>query len=302
MRLRVLHSLPPLQFAPFFVATGRGIFRDAGVEIETIYDGQRAHSVELVQRGEIDCFLSGPLRTFDLAAKDVKPIMASISVLNHRVPFYLIGSGQAEPIAVEALRGRRIVLRRAAPPITLLMRRLVRMAGIDPSLVEWVLVPDGVTELEALGHGLGDYAILAEPEVEEVVSTGSGHIAINLPQVFGPMHFAAVVAPVGFIDRSPELARLLVKSVQNAKDWMTGAPAEEVADAIGVFMPETPKARIAGSVRRGQRDGMWSGGAAFSRWQFEILKDTYLGEDPHLRPVPFSDAVDNRAADALATD
>lgn len=298
--LRVLHSLPPLQFAPFFVAAGRGLFERAGVEVSAIYDAGRDRAVDLVKNGEIDCFLSGPLRTFDLAGKGVEPIMASIAVLNDRCPFYLIGAGAGVQLPLEALQGKRIILRRAAPPVKLLMYRLVRLAGIDLDSIDWVSAREGQSELDALSEGLGDYALLAEPEVEAVLSSGRGHIALNLPQEFGPLQFAAVVAPRGFIDRKPRLARILVGAVQEAKLWMTRAPAAEVAQALAPFMPDTSPAQTAGSVARGQRDGMWAGGPALSRWHYEVLRDAYTGEDPQLKPVPFSDGVDNRIADEIS--
>jgi ABC-type nitrate/sulfonate/bicarbonate transport system substrate-binding protein len=296
----VLHSLPPLQFAPFFVAAGRGLFDRAGIEIETIYDAARQRSVELLRNGEIDCFLSGPLRTFDLAGKGVEPIMASIAVLNDRCPFYLIGSGPGDRRPLETLRGKRIILRRAAPPVKLLMYRLLRLAGIAPESIAWVNAREGQTELEALREGAGDFALLAEPEVEAVIAGGRGHIAVNLPQEFGPLQFASIVAPHGFIDRKPVLARALIGAVQEAKDWMSRAPAADVAGALAQVMPDTPAVHLTGAVARGQRDGMWAGGPALSRWHYEILRDAYTGEDSSLKPVSFSEGVDNRVAHEVA--
>lgn len=256
-------------------------------------------SVELLRRGEVDCFLSGPLRTFDLAGKGVDPILASIVVVNHRCPFYLVGLGAGPKQPLEALPGCRIIVRRAAPPIRLLLRHLVRLAGIDVESITWVNATEGQTELEALTQGAGDYALLAEPEVEAVISSSRGHIAMNLPQEFGPLHFASVVAPRAFVDAKRELATLIVGSVQQAKEWMCRASSDKVAEALGDFTNEIPREELVGAIARGQRDGLWGGGPAMSRWHYEILRDAYTGEDPRLESVPFSAGVDNRIADEL---
>jgi hypothetical protein len=215
-------------------------------------------------------------------------------VLNHRCPFYIVGLGSGGREPLEALSGRRVIAHRAAPPVKLLLRRLARVGGIENIL--WVDAPDGQTELEALSQGLGDYALLAEPEVEAVLSTSRGYIAVSLPEELGPLDYASVIAPLGFNDEQPDLARVIVASVQAAKEWMCRESADSVADALREFTSKIPRSDLVGSLERGQRNGIWAGGPAMARWHYECLQDAYTGEDPALQRVPFSKGVDNRVA------
>jgi ABC-type nitrate/sulfonate/bicarbonate transport system substrate-binding protein len=73
--LRVLHSLPALQFAPFFVAAGLKLFEKEGVDVEMIFDGKRERSADLVQQRAVDCFLSGPLLNLDCGSQPPLPVL-----------------------------------------------------------------------------------------------------------------------------------------------------------------------------------------------------------------------------------
>ena len=299
-KVLVLHSLPALQFAPFFVAICLRLFDKAGIDVETIFDERRERSIEMLTNGQAVCFVSGPLRTFALAGRNIKPLMASIAVVNHRCPFYLIGRGEGDRRELETLRGSRIIRRRTAPPVNLLMQHLFKMSGIGEEAVAWLDAPDGMSEPEALLRGVGDFALMAEPEVEEFVSSSRGHVALNLPDEFGPLQFATVLASKAFFDEEPDVAVAFVGCVQEAKKWMYRVSASEIADALSEFARDIPHETLVGAIRRGQADRLWVGELAMARWHYECLREIYIGEDPRLKPVNYSDGVDNRAARAAA--
>lgn len=298
-KVRVIHSLPPLQFAPLFVALGLRLFHKSGVDVETIYDARREKAAGMLSEGETVCYVSGPLRTFSLAGRNIKPLMTSIAVVNHRCPFYLVGRGEGERREPEALRGCRIIRRRSAPPANLLLQRLCELAGLEGEAIIWVDTEDGMSEPDALMRGLGDFALMGEPEVEEIVASARGHIALSLPAEFGPLQFATILASRTFVDEEPGVAAALVGGVQEAKGWMCRAPAGEVADALGEFTPDVPREILVGAIRRGQTDRLWEGEPAMARWHYECLREIYTGKDPNLRPVEYSEGVDNRAARAV---
>lgn len=69
--VKVGHSLPALDFAPFFVAHALGYFKDEGLTVSTVFDADRQRPIREFLAGELDCLLTGPLRTFDLEHRGI---------------------------------------------------------------------------------------------------------------------------------------------------------------------------------------------------------------------------------------
>lgn len=76
--VNVGHSLPALDFAPFFVADALGYFKEEGLAVRTLFDPDREPPIQKFLADELDCLLTGPLRTFDLEYRGVRPPASSI--------------------------------------------------------------------------------------------------------------------------------------------------------------------------------------------------------------------------------
>lgn len=298
-QLRVGHSLPPLDFAPFFGAIQLRLFEDVGVEVETIFDSDRQRPINMLLDGQLDVLLTGPLRTFDLEARGVKPQGASLVVLNHRVPFYLMSPEPTESLELEDLVGKRIILYGGSPPPNLLLRHLVRMAGIGMDSIHWIEGISGNDQIRALEDGTGDLAMLSQPEVETLLEGGRGHIAMSLPELFGPLNFSTVVAPRSFIDSRPEMAELVVDVVQKAKEWMISHSADEVTAAFEPVASDLPPTILRRIVARALVEQYWVGEPGISRWHYEWLKEAYCTESDRLKPVSYAAGVEDRFAHRL---
>lgn len=298
-RLRVGHSLPPLDFAPFFGATQLGLFSEAGVEVETIFDSDRQRPINMLLDGQLDILLTGPLRTFDLEARGVKPEGASLVVLNHRVPFYLMSPGPTQRLELEDLVGKRIILYGGSPPPNLLLRHLVRMAGIKMESIHWIEGISGDDQIRALEDGTGDLAMLSQPEVETLLEEGRGHIAMSLPELFGPLNFSTVVAPRSFIAARPEMAEMVVDVVQRAKEWMISHSVDELTAAFEPVASELPPRILRKIVARALAEQYWVGEPGISRWHYEWLKEAYCAESDRMKPVSFAAGVEDRYAHEL---
>ncbi len=300
--INVGHSLPALDFAPFFVANELGYFREQGFAVRTVFDSDRARPIRMFLGGELDCLLTGPLRTFDVENRGIKPAVPSIVVINHRVPFYLVGRKPEPGLQLEDLEGKRVILYGGSPPPNLLLKHLVRMAGIDLGAIHWLEGIVGDDQIRALEGGEGEYAMLTQPEVERLTMEGRGHIVLSLVDLFGPLHFSTVVSTRRFLDQHPDRARLIVRGVQRAKDWMEKQPVETLAELMAPLAPELPRNLLTAIVRRAAAEQYWVGGPSMARWHYEWLKEAYSTESKFHKPVPFDEGVDNRFADEVAAE
>lgn len=298
VELRVGHSLPALDFAPFFVADALGHFRDEGLSVSTFFDLDRQRPIQMLLGGQLDCLLTGPLRTFDFQNRGVRPPAPSIVVINHRCPFYLVGR-TIESLGLEDLVGKRIILYGGSPPPNLLLKHVVRMAGVDLRSIEWMEGIAGEAQIKALENGRGDYAMLSQPETERLISEGRGHIVLSMVDLLGPLHFSTVVAPRRFVEERPTAARALVRGIQRAKDWMAAQPPSAIADTLAPRVPDLGRGLLERVLRRAQAEQYWVGRPSMARWHYEWLKEAYCTESQFFKPVPFSEGVDNRFADEV---
>lgn len=297
--VKVGHSLPALDFAPFFVAYALGYFKDEGLAIETVFDSDRQRPIRQFLDGELDCLLTGPLRTFDLEHRGVRPPVPSIVTINHKCPFYLVGRRPEARLQLESLQGKRVILYGGSPPPNLLLKHLVRMAGIGLDSIHWLEGIVGDDQIRALEREEGDYAVLTQPEVERLLEEGHGHIVLSLVDLFGPLHFSTVVASRRFLDRHPSRARSIAAGVQRAKDWIARQSVETLTDVAAPLVPDMDRRLLASILRRAMADEYWVGGPSMPRWHYEWLKEAYSSESKFHKPVAFADGVDNRFADEL---
>ncbi len=108
--VNVGHSLPALDFAPFFVAHALGYFKDEGLTVRTVFDADRQRPIREFLAGELDCLLTGPLRTFDIEHRGIRPAVPSIVTINHKCPFYPVSRRPEAGLQLEGLQGKRVIL------------------------------------------------------------------------------------------------------------------------------------------------------------------------------------------------
>lgn len=296
------HSLPALDFAPFFVADALGYFKAEGLSVRTFFDPSREPPIQKFLHGELDCLLTGPLRTFDLEHRGVRPPVPSIVTINHKCPFYLVGRKPEVDLQLEGLQGKRIILYGGSPPPNLLLKHLVRMTDIPYESIIWLDGIVGSDQVRALENGDGDYAVLTQPEVELLLTQGRGHIVLSLIHLFGPLHFSTVVASRTFLDKHPVRARGIARGVQRAKRWLSKHSLGQVIELVAPLAPELDRAVLARIIRRAINDEYWVGSASMPRWHYEWLKEAYSMESRSHKPVPFTDGVYNKFADEALDD
>jgi NitT/TauT family transport system substrate-binding protein len=298
--VHVGHSLPALDFAPFFVADALGYFKDEGLVVHTLFDPHREPPIQKFLAGELDCLLTGPLRTFDIEHRGVRPAVPSIVTINHKCPFYLVGTKPEHGLQLEGLQGKRVILYGGSPPPNLLLKHLVRMTNIAPESIHWVEGIVGNDQIRALSDGVGDYALLTQPEVELLLTEGRGHIVLSLVELLGPLHFSTVVASRRFLDEHPIHARGITRGVQRAKRWMARQPIASLVDLAAPLAPQLDRGVLGRIIRRATVEEYWVGAAAMPRFHYEWLKKAYSTESSFHKPVEFTDGVYNRFADELS--
>jgi len=297
--VNVGHSLPALDFAPFFVADALGYFKEEGLAVRTLFDPDREPPIQKFLAGALDCLLTGPLRTFDLEHRGVRPPAPSIVTINHKCPFYLVSKKPEPALQLEDLQGKRVILYGGSPPPNLLLKHLVRMADIAPGSMHWLEGIVGDDQIRALDRGEGDYALLTQPEVELLLAEGRGYIALSLVEHMGPLHFSTVVASRRFLDEHPMRARGIARGVQRAKRWMAKQSSTALAELAGPSAPQLNRDLLRRIIRRALADEYWVGAAAMPRWHYEWLKRAYSTESRAHKPVAFADGVHNQFADEV---
>lgn len=291
--------MPALDFAPFFVADALGYFKSEKLVVRTFFHPDREPPIQRFLRGELDCLLTGPLRTFDLEYRGVRPPVPSIVTINHKCPFYLIGREPEVSLQLEGLQGKRIILYGGSPPPNLLLKHLIRMTDIPYQSITWLEGITGSDQIRALENGDGDYAVLTQPEVELLLMQGRGHIVLSFVDLFGPLHFSTVVASRSFLDKHSMAAGGIAHGVQRAKRWLSRRSVGEIVDLVAPLAPELHRPVLEKIIRRAIAEEYWVGSASMPRWHYEWLKEAYSMESSSHKRVPFTDGVCNSFADEV---
>ncbi|MBX6396523.1 MAG: ABC transporter substrate-binding protein, partial [Alicyclobacillaceae bacterium] len=142
-----------------------------------------------------------------------------------------------------------------------------------------------------------------EPLASMLEEAGSGRVVASLGEAGGPFPETAYEATEDFIKAHPDVIQRWCNAVYKATVWMESHSADEVAEAIAPYFEGTPKALIAKSIERYQKQKTWPDTPVLTREQFDILQNILVeaGTIKADQKVRYEDVVDTTFAEKAAT-
>lgn len=230
---------------PVFVAEGKGYFKANGLDVK----------LEMFDTAQplVDALCGGKL---DVAGYSAFPIVFSAQLRSGKALYYstVLMEDDAHPVSmfvvkkdspvkdIKDLKGKNIgILPTFAYKVWL--ETILQKNGIKPDEVTIVQVAPAMTP-SALESGTVDAVFTNDPAVTTSVQTGTGKLLLTgavVPETMGsPFPFASFNMTREFVEKHPETARKIIKSLDEAIDSIT-ANQEEAKMIMADFLPDSQK-------------------------------------------------------------
>ena len=193
--------------------------------------------------------------------------------INSRDGFFVLGRQPAEAFQWADFSGATIIPVGFSPMPWASFQYALRNNGV---------ALDGLTLLTGLGldeavaafrAGRADYIHLPEPAAEQLLADGVGHLTVALGKVNGHIAYSSFAATNAFLESQPDVVHRFVAGYTRALEWLGKATADEVAEVITPFFPETSPELITASVARYKDQDNWPATPHLGQPQYDGLQE-----------------------------
>jgi NitT/TauT family transport system substrate-binding protein len=217
---------------PSFIAAEKGFFRREGVELETIYVGNVANTVQQLVAGAFDVASS----TFDTAVRAIANGGNAVMIggMVTKYPYSIMSVSNVTSAA--EMKGKKIILPFPKDLLTIVWNRWLTEKGIRPEDVEQVYTGATPNRLAALVSGAVQAALLTQPFDFHAGAQGYRKL-IDIGAYGKEYGFLTVLARPQWLRDNPDTARGYLRALAAGVDWLYD-PANR-NEAIEILAKET---------------------------------------------------------------
>lgn len=291
MRYVLWESFRAVFYTPYYAAFALGSFERHGLEIEFGAPGPDRHIGQSLRAGLLQVAWGGPMRVMlDRHEHPESDTMCFCEVVA-RDPFYLVGREPNPGFKIADLAKLRIATVSEVPTPWMCLQEDVRRAGLDPASIDRVADKTMPENVELLLAGEVDAIQIFEPFVEELTSSGKGHIWYAAASR-GLTSYTTLYATRRFLAEDPDAAERFVRAIYDAQQWVKAHSAEELAALVADFFPDLPRARLVGAIARYMENGIWGETPMLAREGFELQAASLSSGGLIGPPPPYEECVD----------
>ena len=214
---------------PFFAAQQRGLYQDAGLEVDLRLIASNTELVEALKRGDLDVG-SLPVTTAVAAIATGAPIR--IVAMSGRGSDGLLVRAEDDIHTLGDLRGRPVTTIRASI-LDVLLRYALEGAGLDAEVdLELHYLSQLGDMITALRTGQVDASSNTEPFMTDAERQGWGRVLGYYTAAWPDHPCCVVVAHEAFAERQPEALVDLLRSHLQAVDWCNAHRREAAATLV----------------------------------------------------------------------
>jgi NitT/TauT family transport system substrate-binding protein len=265
-----------LFYTPIYVAVGGGFLaqQDLDVSFHTAPPGKTV--VELLKAGEVDIVQTGVSRSFmDLdGGHDDAPL--HIAEINQRDGFFLVSHAPTAGWTWHDLEGASVIPVGFTPVPWTSLRYAMLENGVDLDQVRLLEGLSAEQALDTFRRGDADYIHMPNPQAEQLVEDGSGHIAVGLGPLLGYICYSSFAVTPAFLAANAELVQRFVMGWHHTLQWMATSTTAAIVQQVTSFFPETAKVVLERSIERYRQQHTWPDNPLIGEGGFTRIRDMFI--------------------------
>ena len=285
-------------YAPQYAAIALGYFEEEGLQVELV-NGEGADKVMTsVISGQVDIGLAGPeasIYVYNEGKEDYAKVFAQLTACDGS---FLVGREADSDFSYEKLKGTHVIAGRKGGVPYMTLEYLLGQHGVTPENTNL----DNSIQFSMMGSsfasGVGDYVTLFEPTATEFELTGQGHILASIGEDSGEIPYTAYFANKSYMEENSDVISAFTRAIYKGQQYVANANAEDVANLIVDFFPDTDVSVLTKVVERYRDIGAWATDPVLEQDSFERLQDVMQSAGELDVRADYSEVVDSSFAKA----
>jgi NitT/TauT family transport system substrate-binding protein len=298
MPIKLCETFRALFYTPFYLPFALGSYEAEGLEVELATSPAYDKLAEQLRDGMADVYWGGPMRILRMRDRKEKPELWGFCEAITRDPFFILGPEPRPDFKVEDLASMTLNTVSEVPTPWLCLQEDLRQAGLDPNSLNRITDKTMAENTASLRAGEAEAVQLFQPFVEELVASGAGHIWYAQASR-GPCSYTTFYATAEMMAAQPDDLLRMTRAMYRAQQWLHANSPEEIATAVGDFLPDVDHGILAAAAKRYIDLGVWGKDPILPRDGFEKLRDGLLSDGFINSEPAFEDCIDNRFAEAV---
>ena len=285
-------------YAPQYAAIALGYFEEEGLQVELV-NGEGADKVMTsVISGQVDIGLAGPeasIYVYNEGKEDYAKVFAQLTACDGS---FLVGREADSDFSYEKLKGTHVIAGRKGGVPYMTLEYLLGQHGVTPENTNL----DNSIQFSMMGSsfasGVGDYVTLFEPTATEFELTGQGHILASIGEDICEIPYTDYFANKSYMEENSDVISAFTRAIYKGQQYVANANAEDVANLIVDFFPDTDVSVLTKVVERYRDIGAWATDPVLEQDSFERLQDVMQSAGELDVRADYSEVVDTSFAKA----
>lgn len=298
--IKVMEVTRSIFYAPQYVALSQGYFEEEGLKID-LTTGSGADSVmTAVLSNQVDIGFAGPeasIYVYNQGSTDYPKVFAQ---LTKRDGSFLVSREKNDNFKWTDVKKSVIIPGRVGGVPNMTLQYVLRKNGID---IEKDVTLDTSISFDlmagAFSAGNADYVALFEPTASATENANAGYIVSSIGAETDEVTYTTYFATSSYVDKNGDVIQSFTNAINKGLKWVKEHSAEEIADAISEYFPDTDRALLVKVVQNYIDIDPWNTTPVVSEKGFDLLQ-TIMEQAGQLdKRANFSDVVDNSFAEKV---
>ena len=293
MTITLFENFRALFYAPFYAAFEISAYEQEKVDVILAPMSSPGDGVSAILDGAEAITWGGPMRVMRNRNETTESDLVCFCEVVGKDPFQLVGRTPKPDFKIPDLVGIRFASFLEAPTPWLCLQEDLRRENIDPDTLNRTADRTVADIVDGLKKGEFDLVQVPEPFAQALVEEGHGHIWYETARR-GPCCYTTFSAKRSFIDTHQEEVSAVYAAQLATLEWVRDETADEIAKVVAPYFADMPSARLAQSIERYKRAGLWSQNPTVSRAGINRLQAGLLSGGFIEREIPYEEMVETR--------
>lgn len=285
-------------YAPQYVAINKGFFEEEGLEIE-LTTGQGADKVmTAVLAGQSDIGFAGPeaaIYVYNEGKEDYSEVFAQMT---KRDGSFLVSKTDTDNFNWSDLKGKTVIPGRKGGVPYMTFEYVLKKNGIDPK--KDVNLDDSIKfdlMAGAFAGGDAEYVTLFEPTASMTEDAGKGYVVASVGEASGEIPYTAYFAKKSYIEENEDIIQGFTNAIYKGQQWTKEHTAEEIAEVIQDFFPDTDLEMLARSIQSYMDIDAWNDTPVLKEESFKLLQNVMKEAGELEKEAPYDKVINNKFAE-----
>jgi len=271
--IRIMVSRHSAFYSPLISTIAAGFLEEEGFQSTYEVLLQGADAQELIRQGKVDVLQSAVSSSWARMKRGEGVLAVHFAQINQRDGFFLAGREPDSSFNWKELEGASLLADHGWQPLAML-KYAAYLNGVDWSKIK-VIDAGSAEEIDAaFRSGIGDYVHQQGPAPQQLERDGIGYCKASVGEAIPAVAFSSLAASRTFLQT--DAARAFIRAYRRARQWVSNAPAEEIAMKEAAFFPKVDCDVLAAAIARYQKLGCWEGDLQITRALYQQALDVFL--------------------------